>query len=186
MTQQFETARTIIRPHQLSDADAAYEVLRHPLVYRTTYAIPKDFPRARVNWWISFQQSARKNKTGFEFGVFEKSTGRYLGSCGIINVRRDLQSGVITYFIHPDFWGRGFATEAGACMLSFAFQSLSLMRVSGTCMSMNPASRRVMEKLGFFYEGTARCELMKDGVFIDVDHLALLRTDAPAALYLPR
>ena len=183
MAYLFETARLLIRPHTKKDADAAYLVLRDPAVYRTTYGIAKNFPRDRVDWWISFQQSALKRKTGFEFGIFEKASGRYLGSCGILNVRRDFASGILTYFIAPDAWGRGFATEAGACMLRFAFQSLTLMRVGGSCMSINPASRRVMEKLGFSYEGTGRCELRKDGVFLDVDHLAILRTDEAAQPY---
>lgn len=177
MQYRWETPRLFIRPYRLEDGDAVWRVVRRPEIYATTYAIPRNYPRARVDWWISFVKNSRVNGTGYEFGFFEKESGRYFGNCGIINVRKDLFSGSITYFADPDAWGLGLTTEAGEAMLRFAFDELELARVGGTCMSANPASRRVMEKLGFSYEGTGRCELYKDGIFYDVDHLSILRPE---------
>ena len=44
-------------------------------------------------------------------------------------------------------------------------------------MSVNPASRRVMEKLGMQYEGTLRQDLYKDGMYYDLDRLSILRDE---------
>ena len=168
------TARFFLRPYQSSDGDAVWQVISRPEIYATTNAIPKDFPRQRVEWWFAFLENTRRNGTGFEFGVFERETGAYLGNCGLVNVNPRQYSGVLTYFIHPQWWGRGVATEASAAVLDFAFGTLGLVRVGGSCMACNPASRRVMEKLGFQWEGTGRRELYKDGIFHDVHHLSLL------------
>ena len=109
--------------------------------------------------------------------MFDKHTGAYLGNCGVINVQPALRSGAISYFVNPDCWNLGYATEACSAMLAFAFNELGLCRVSGRCMAKNGASRKVMEKLGFLYEGTGKRELLKDGVFYDVDHLAILKEE---------
>ena len=83
---QIETARILIRPYRPSDADSVWQVLRRKEIYDTTYAIPRNYPRERVDWWIQFVESARKNRTSYEFGMFDKHTGAYLGNCGVINV----------------------------------------------------------------------------------------------------
>lgn len=168
------TSRMILRPYRPQDADAVWQVISRPEIYATTNAILKDFPRDRVEGWFALLENTRRNRTGYEFGMFERRTGAYVGNCGIVNVNPRQFSGVLSYFINPMLWGYGFATEGAAAALDFAFGSLRLMRVSGSCMSCNPASRRVMEKLGFTFEGTGRRELLKDGVFHDVYHLSIL------------
>ncbi len=80
-------------------------------------------------------ESARKNRTSYEFGMFDKHTGAYLGNCGVINVQPALRSGAISYFVNPDCWNLGYATEACSAMLAFAFNELGLCRVSGRCMA---------------------------------------------------
>ena len=69
---QIETARILIRPYRPSDADSVWQVLRRKEIYDTTYAIPRNYPRERVDWWIQFVESARKNRTSYEFGMFDK------------------------------------------------------------------------------------------------------------------
>ena len=66
---------------------------------------------------------------------------------------------------------------AGRVILEYAFGRLELNRVGAVCMADNAPSRRVLEKLGFTYEGVARQEIFKDGVFYDVAHFGLLSED---------
>lgn len=174
---QLETKRMLIRPYLPSDANDVWLVLRRKEIYDTTYAIPRNYPRERADWWIQFVENARKNHSSLEYGMFDKSTGHYLGNCGIINIQQAMRAGALTFLVNPDFWNLGYATEASAAMLALAFGELDLFRVSGRCMSKNLASRRVMEKLGLVYEGTGRSELLKDGVFYDLDHFSILRTE---------
>ena len=54
------------------------------------------------------------------------------------------------------FWGRGYAPEAAGAVLQYAFEELGLNRVWAQHFTRNPASGRVLEKLGFQREGTLR------------------------------
>lgn len=64
--------------------------------------------------------------------------------------------GEIAYVLHPDYWGRGIATEAAQRLLRFGFEILGLHRIHATCDPRNVASARVMEKIGMQYEGRLR------------------------------
>ncbi len=171
------TERLIIRTYEESDADSIVRIVNNEGIYRTTYAIPRDYSKKRAKWWIKYLHSTAKNKTGFEYGMFLRSNGEYVGNMGIINISSAHNRGDITYFVNPNLWGMGFATEGGRVMLRLAFENMKLKRLGGCCMSCNGASRRVMEKLGFRYEGTARSELLKDGFYYDIDRLAMLDED---------
>ena len=62
-------------------------------------------------------------------------------------------------------------------MLDYGFYDLGFHKINGVCMSINAASRRVMEKLGMKYEGTLRQDLYKDGIFYDLDRLSILKDE---------
>lgn len=171
------TERLLIRPYSLKDTDAVWRVISHPKIYPTTYAIPRDYPRKRVIWWFQCIENNMRSGAAYEFGMFDKSSGEYIGNCGIINIMAAHKSGMITYFTDPEKWNSGYATEAAAAMLRFGFDILSLNRIGGTCMSINPASALVMQKIGMTLEGTARQELLKDGIYYDIQHFAILRSE---------
>ncbi|HEX5505458.1 MAG TPA: GNAT family protein [Thermomicrobiales bacterium] len=71
--------------------------------------------------------------------------------------------------------GRGYATEAAAALLRYGFVTLSLHRVIATCQPENPASARVMEKVGMRREGWFRqCIARDDGAWWDEWFYAVL------------
>ncbi len=177
MELKWTTDRLLIRPYTSADVENVWRVASSPLVYQTTAYIPRRYPRSRAEWWIRMVRSSMDNRTAFEFGMFERATGAYVGNMGVVNVRKDARIGSIAYYVDPSKWGNGYATEGGQAMLRFAFETLDLYRMVGTCMAHNTASRRVLEKLGFQFEGIARSELLKDGRFIDVAHLAILKPE---------
>ncbi|HIR03778.1 MAG: GNAT family N-acetyltransferase [Acutalibacteraceae bacterium] len=170
----FKTARFLIRPYKPSDADAVWEVVSQKEIYDTTCAIPHPYPRERVDWWIQFLKNTAKNGTGYEFGIFQRTDKRYIGNVGLINLSQRHRRAEVCYFIRRESWNNQCATEALQCMLHYGFERLRCKRIGGRCMTVNPASRRVMEKCGMRYEGTARCELLKDGRFYDIDCLSIL------------
>jgi [ribosomal protein S5]-alanine N-acetyltransferase len=66
------------------------------------------------------------------------------------------------WVFHPLYHRRGYATEAAAALLEYGFTSLSVHRVTATCQPENPASWRVMEKLGMKREGHLRKCIYRD------------------------
>jgi len=86
-------------------------------------------------------------------------------------------AGVLGFWIGTDYWSQGYATEAGRAVIRFAFEQLNLNRVHAHHMVRNPASGRVLEKLGMKREGVLRQRLKKWGVFEDVVVMAILREE---------
>lgn len=81
----------------------------------------------------------------------------------------------IGWVLDRPYHGRGYATEAAAALLRYGFATLSLHRVIATCQPENPASARVMEKLGMRREGWFRqCIARDDGTWWDEWFYALL------------
>lgn len=68
---------------------------------------------------------------------------------GGIGLERDREDATLGYWLTPSAWGRGYATEAAAMMLEIARHALGVRRVEATHHLDDPASRRVLEKLGF-------------------------------------
>ncbi len=80
--------------------------------------------------------------------------------------------------LHRDHHGQGYATEAARALLGYGFEELDLHRIIATCQPENPASYRVMEKLGMRREGHFRqCIDRGQGVWWDEYFYALLKDE---------
>ncbi len=82
------------------------------------------------------------------------------------------------YWIGLPYWGQGYATEAAMRLRDFGFDELAVHRLHAAYLPRNPASGRVMSKIGMRFEGLHRSHYFKDGQFEDVIEFAMLRTDA--------
>ncbi|UHA75892.1 GNAT family N-acetyltransferase [Paenibacillus sp. 481] len=100
-----------------------------------------------------------------------------MGNCGLVRVSKEHNNGELGYFIHPDYWNTGLATEACQALVEFGFKNLGLERIHGKCMATNIGSKRVMEKSGLIVEGLARHEVLKWGTYEDVWHLGTIRSE---------
>lgn len=169
--------RIYLRYPRRRDAKILASALNCEEIYSTTYGIPRNYTLEHAKWWVEFTKSFRRNNTGHEMLIFANDDS-FVGCCAVNNINRDCMKGNLSYLIKPSLWGRGYATEAANLIIDFAFSELELERIGGICMAHNTASERVLRKLGFQYEGLARHEIKKDGVFIDVKHFGLLKDDS--------
>ena len=76
-----------------------------------------------------------------------------------------------------DWWGQGYATEAARAVLRYGFEELKLNRIYAHHMTKNPASGRVLAKIGMRREGLHRQAMRKWDVFEDVVVYAMLQQD---------
>lgn len=171
------TERLLIREYNKNDIDDFLRIVRQPEIYATTYGIPREYSRSRAKNWFKFIKSNIKAMQSYEFGMFLREGGRYIGNVGLINVSMEHNHADISYYIDTNFRSMGLTTEAAKEMLRLGFEYFGFEKISGLCMSMNAASRRIMEKIGMKFEGTMRSELLKDGVYYDIDHLSILRKE---------
>lgn len=91
----------------------------------------------------------KKHGLGF-FCVSLKSTGEFIGQCGLFHLGFDVSSPHIelAYRLLPQHWGQGYATEAAIALIEWGFKMRQLSRVIGLAHPSNKASIRVMEKVG--------------------------------------
>jgi len=86
----------------------------------------------------------------------------------------------LSFNLNPAFQGQGLATAAARQVIAFAFNRLELHRLEATIMPGNVASRRVVEKLGFQFEGLMRQSHCRPDGFHDMQLFSLLRADVPS------
>ena len=100
-----------------------------------------------------------------EFSLFQKSDGAWVGG---VNVRWP-HGGVaeLGYSVDPRYWGNGYAPEAAARLIRWAFRVKGAHRVQATCWVKNRRSQRVMGKVGLKREGLLRGYLKREGIVRD-------------------
>ena len=110
--------------------------------------------RAFVRLFLEAQDERPRRR--FQLAIVLPEDGRLIGNCGVRINDRERREGNIGYELDPDYWGRGYATEAVRAILGFGFGELGLHRVWAECVAANVASARVLEKLGMRREGHLR------------------------------
>jgi RimJ/RimL family protein N-acetyltransferase len=128
-------------------------------VARMTARIPYPYTLVAADQWI-----AGLDDTEFVRAVLHE--GSVIGAVGI--VLHDNRSGEIGYWIGKPYWGRGFATEAARALVTHAFGKLGLRRLTCGHFVDNPASARVIAKLGFARTGLDRMWCDARGAEVDV------------------
>ena len=120
---------------------------------------------------------------GYAFFIFERAGDALVGGVSLSHVRRGMgQSASLGYWIGEPHAQRGYMTDALCALLPFAFDGLGLNRLNAAVLENNLASRRLLEKLGFVYEGVARQYLRIDGDWRDHAIYAMVGADErPAA-----
>ena len=92
---------------------------------------------------------------------------------------KNASGGIVSlgYFLYPEFWGNGYATEASMLMIDYGFTHLGLHRIRAGCDKANPASERVMIKSGMQKEAELRQNKFNGQEWVDRLEYAILRAD---------
>ena len=83
------------------------------------------------------------------------------------------------YWIGEPFWGQGYCSEAAAEVLKIGFQHFGLHKIHAHHLTRNPASGRVLQKIGMKQEGLLREHFKKWGVFEDILFYGILASECP-------
>lgn len=151
-----------------------YEADRSPNFY--TMEHQKTLLHCEYN--LAVKQSAAR------FWVFEKECPeRIVGTVSLQDIRREFyQTCSIGYKFDQRLWRRGYAKESIAQCVWVAFEELKLHRVEALTLPENISSRKLLEALGFVWEGTKRQSVKLHGIWRDHEVYALLAEEAKKAL----
>lgn len=104
------------------------------------------------------------------------SSGELIGGIGGHRGEAEQRHAInIGYWLTPEAWGKGIATDATRCYVQYLFDTFGPHRIYATVFGWNPASARVLEKCGFRLEGRLKDAIEKDGRFTDLLLFGLLR-----------
>ena len=145
------TDRLLLRPGWMEDAPALAAAIGEEAIVRNLATVPWPYGLRDAEAWLSRPSaSALPHLLIFERG---SGTPRLVGCTGF---GRDEFSAIeFGYWIASDRWNRGYATEAGRAALALARDSLRVPCIVSGHFVDNPASGRVLEKLGFVASGEA-------------------------------
>lgn len=92
------------------------------------------------------------SRTG-RWGIWEKLTGRFMGSFVIIPVPSEPEKMQLGYSFFPEYWGKGFASEVARAGLQYFLENTTIPEIYGVTETPNIASQKVLLKAGFqFHE----------------------------------
>jgi [ribosomal protein S5]-alanine N-acetyltransferase len=144
----------------------------------TTISIPHPYTRADAERFITHQREAGARGDEVIFAI-RQTGGSLVGCVSLREIDREHLQAELGYWIGVPYWGQGFATEASRAVVRFGLETLGLNRLCAHHMARNPASGRVLERIGMQREGVLRRRVRKWGRFEDVVIYALLREEAP-------
>lgn len=173
---KIETNRLLLRPFQLSDANDVQRLAGDFEIADTTLFIPHPYEDGVAEQWINTHEENFKSNKEIIFAVSLQETKELIGSIGLI-LNKEHEKAELGYWIGKPYWNKGYATEAAEAMLKFGFIELKLERIHAHYFARNPASGKVMEKLGMQYEGTLRNDIKKWGKFEDIKIYGILRSE---------
>jgi len=103
---------------------------------------------------------------------------RPIGNCGFHELDwRNRQAEVGIMIGEKDVWNQGYGSEAMLFLLEYGFETLNLHRIHLQVLANNPRAIRSYEKVGFKLEGRQRDDIFKDGHYIDVLRMSVLRPE---------
>jgi RimJ/RimL family protein N-acetyltransferase len=161
-----------LRAFALSDAPEVQLLCSAREIATGTLEIPHPYPDGAAEEWIS----SHGRDDSPTWAIERKDDGALVGA---MSLRREPahNRAELGYWIGVPYWNRGYATEAALAVLRHAFEALGLNRVYAYHFTNNPASGRVLQKIGMVHEGRRRAHTRKWGEYLDNEAYGILRSE---------
>ncbi len=171
--------RLILRPMTPDDVPALTRIAGEWRIADVTASIPHPFTEELSRAMIERFGTEWREGTGAHFAIATKENPNGLiGYVLLKNIDSANAAGELGFLMDAAECGKGYVTEAARRVMEFGFETLSLNRIYANHMVRNPASGRVLEKIGMREEGHLRQRVRKWGVFEDVALWSRLCSDA--------
>jgi ribosomal-protein-alanine N-acetyltransferase len=148
---ELQTERLLLRPLVASDVNALHVFWNDPAVRRYLWD-NKAVSTEQVREVVADSERNFETLGAGYFAVESLSQrGNLIGFCGYRRFE-DGQQPELLYGLLPDFWGKGFVTEAARAVLRHGFDSCNIARVIASTDTPNQRSVQVMQRLGMCFE----------------------------------
>jgi RimJ/RimL family protein N-acetyltransferase len=138
------TKRLLLRPGWIEDAPALASAIGDEAILTKLARAPSPYRISDAEWFLNQPHQAPL----MPLLIFQRTHDmlRLIGGTGLHDQDGEAEIG---YWLARDAWGQGYATEAGRAVINMARHSLRLKRIVSGHFIDNPASGRVLAKLGF-------------------------------------
>lgn len=146
-----ETQRLYLKKIDLEHAQDMYEYSKDPEVTKyLTWSVHASV--FQTTNYIKTLENQYKAGTFFDWGLIEKQSGKFIGTCGFTSIDTANAKAEIGYVLSRDYWGRGLAAEAAKCVIDFGINNLGIKKYEARFIDGNVKSAAVMKKCGMKFD----------------------------------
>jgi len=176
---RIETDRLVLRDFVVDDWPSVLAYQRDPRYHRF---YPESWINRTDDQVRAFVQRAvdrqiEQPRRVFQLAITLPENGEVIGSCRVSRGLENQSVAETGYELHPDYWGRGLATEAARAIAGYGFREVGVHRIEAYVIADNAASVGVMRKVGFRLEGRLRENEFFQGRWWDTLVFGLLDTE---------
>lgn len=148
-----ETSRLLLRPLEISDAEAMFAMDNNPIVHKYLWQQPTQTIEETLKIIEYVRQQYLDNHIG-RFATILKETGTFIGWTGIKYINDHVENGNTNFYdygyrLDEKFWNKGYATEASIAWLDYGFNEMNIKLMNAYTHAENGASNHVLQKIGF-------------------------------------
>lgn len=166
----------ILREQTIEDVPAFFEYYTDPEVNKhIVSSIPRNIDEARVElrYWINVYNY----NDGIYFAIARKSDNKMIGSVGVSGINRNHNRIEASYDLAKEYWNKGIMTKALLATVEYVFKEMEINRIEAYAIPDNQGSWRVLEKVGFKFEGNLRQHRFHYNKYVDIGIYSILRED---------
>jgi len=171
-----QTTRLVLRPFALGDAPTVQRLAGAYEIASVVSHIPHPYPDGAAEMWIASHAPDFAQGTGLTEAITRQDDGELMGAVSLM-LAPDHCRAELGYWLGVPYWGYGYMTEAAHALVDYGFRTLGLRRIFARHFGSNPASGRVMQKIGMRREGLLREHGIKWGRIEDDVYYGLLRSE---------
>lgn len=168
--------RLILRPFSLDDAKVVQELAGDQYIAEMTLYIPHPYEDGMAEQWIETHIDNFNEDRSLELAIVHKEEKYLIGAISI-GCNKKFDHGELAYWIGRKYKNNGYCTEAAKGIVRYAFEEMKLNRIFARHLGKNPASGKVMEKIGMTYEGRLREHVRKMDHYEDLIYYGLLKDE---------
>lgn len=170
---ELTTNRLILRPIELTDAEAVFSYAKNPNVSRYTLWEPHQSAQDSLNYIKDYIFDYYAKGVPEPFGIaLKENPQKIIGTVGCFWTSKQANAMELAYAVGEEHWGEGIVAEASQAVMDYCFKEFSLKRIQARCKAENKPSARVMEKVGMTYEGTLKSAVFHRERYWDMCHYA--------------
>lgn len=175
---EINSERLILKEISWDDLEDIHKLHSFPEVDEfNTLGLPKDIQETEELIRPEIENKGKNPQKSFTWKITLKESGSLIGLAGMTLSCDKFKLGEIYYKLHPDHWGKGYATEVSKALIKSGFEDFKLHKVEAGVATENLKSIRVLEKSGMTREGLRRKILPIRGEWKDNYHYAIVEDD---------